>query len=241
MFSLVVPAYKEGEHIRSNLGEISKVLSSFDADYEIIPVDDGSPDNTLSEIEKAASDDPRIHPVSYEKNRGKGGAIKAGVEASKGDTVGFIDADLDISPDHLPVYLAEMRNGGWDVVIGSKMHKESKLEYPLARRIFSRGYYILLKVLFGTGLKDTQTGIKIYRGDLIREIAPKLKVKGYAFDIEVLALALSKKAKIKEMPVTVEFKRRGNLGRIRIGDIFKMFGDTMKIWWDLRVRKRYGT
>ena len=238
MLSLIIPAYKEGDRIYDNLKVISSALDGVDC--ELIPVNDGSPDSTGSEIERAASEDHRIHPVSYEVNRGKGGAIKAGIEASKGDIVGFLDADLDLSPEHVVRFLGEMEKSGCDVVIGSKMHKESQLEYPAARKVFSIGYFCLLKVLFGTGLKDTQTGVKLYRGDLLREIRPLLKVEGYAFDIEMLMLAASRGAKIIEMPVKVEYTRNTSFGRIRFGDVWKMFTDTWGIWWDLRIAKRYG-
>jgi glycosyltransferase involved in cell wall biosynthesis len=239
MLSLVVPAYNEGEHIFSNLMTIASVLSGAGFDYEIIPVNDGSSDNTDEEIQRAATENARIKPVSYSDNRGKGGAIKAGVEVSGGDIIGFLDADLDISPDHIPVYMKTMESTGTDVVIGSKMHDESKLEYPLARKVFSWCYYIMLKVLFGLKTRDTQTGIKFYRGDLIKRIVPKLKVKGYAFDIEILALAARMGAGITEMPVTVNYTREQSFGRIRVGDIIRMFTDTITLWWNMRIRKLY--
>ena len=105
MLSLVIPSYNEGEHIYDNLMTVSKVLKEAGIDYELIPVNDGSPDNTGDEIRRAAEADPKIVPVSYDVNRGKGGAIKEGVMSSKGDVVGFLDADLDLSPDHVPAFL----------------------------------------------------------------------------------------------------------------------------------------
>lgn len=239
MLSLVVPAYNEGKHIYSNLRKISSVLDDAGLDYEIVPVNDGSTDNTDEEIKKAGLEDDHIHPVSYAVNRGKGGAIKAGVEAAIGDIIGFLDADLDISPDHVPAYLEEMTSCGADVVIGSKMHDDSKLDYPAARKIFSWCYYIMLKILFGLKTRDTQTGIKFYRGTLIKDIVPKLRVRGYAFDIEMLALAFRKGAAIREMPVTVNYTREQSFGRIRVGDILKMFTDTIALWWNMRIRKVY--
>lgn len=239
MLSLVVPAYNEGKHVYSNLMKIASVLDEAGLDYEIVPVNDGSADNTGEEIERASADNDRIRPVSYSVNRGKGGAIKAGVEASNGDIIGFLDADLDISPDHVPVYFDEMSRSGADVVIGSKMHDDSKLEYPAARKIFSWCYFIMLKVLFGLKTRDTQTGIKFYRGELIKGIVPKLRVRGYAFDIEMLALAFRRGAVIREMPVTVNYTREQSFGRIRVGDILKMFTDTIALWWNMRIRKAY--
>ena len=126
-----------------------------------------------------------------------------------------------------------------DIVLGSKMHKDSKLEYPFTRKVFSFCYYIMLKVLFGLKCHDTQTGIKLYKGSLIREIAPLRKINGYAFDIELLALASKKKAKLLEMPVELNFARGESFGRIKFKDVWKMFTDTWKIWWNLRIKKSY--
>ena len=155
MLSIIVPAFNEGSRIYDNLKIISSALSGFTDDYEIIAVNDGSSDNTGDEIRRAASEDSRIIPAGYEQNRGKGGAIIEGVSLSRGNEVGFIDADLDLSPDQIETYVKAMREQGADVVIGSKMHKDSKLEYPPARKIFSFCYYIMLKVLFGLKCHDT--------------------------------------------------------------------------------------
>ena len=239
MLSIVVPAYNEGEHIYDNLMIIDKALKAFCSDYEIIAVNDGSKDNNGAEVARAAADNPNIRDFGYDNNRGKGGAVSWGAVNSRGDIVGFIDADLDLSPDLIRGYYEEMLKTGSDIVIGSKMHKDSKLEYPFARKLFSFCYFVMLKVLFGLKCHDTQTGLKLYRGEIIREIAPLRKIEGYAFDIELLALASKKKAKLIEMPVELNYTRGQSFGRIRFRDVWKMFTDTWKIWWNLRIKKSY--
>lgn len=239
MLSIVVPAYNEGEHIYDNLMTIDKALQAFCSDYEIIAVNDGSKDNTGAEVARAASDNPNIKDFGYDANRGKGGAVSWGAVNSKGDIVGFIDADLDLSPDLIAGYYKKMNDTGCDIVIGSKMHKESKLEYPAARKLFSFCYYIMLKVLFGLKCHDTQTGLKLYKGELIREIVPLRRIDGYAFDIELLALASKKKSSLVEMPVELNFTRGESFGRIKFKDVWKMFTDTWKIWWNLKIKKSY--
>ena len=238
-FSVIVPAYKEGKTIKDNLLEIRRALLESVDSFEILAVNDGSPDNTKEQIMEAAALYPEIKYAGYDKNRGKGGAIKHGVSEASGDVIGFIDADLDIDPSHLVRYYDHMEQTGCDVVIGSKMHKDSKLDYPPMRRFVSWGYFIILKVLFGMNIKDTQTGVKLYKASLIKKVAPMLKVKGYAFDIEVLALCAHEGAVIDQMPVEIVFKRNASFGRIKIGDIFKMFFDTVGIWWNLRIRRSY--
>ena len=238
-FTVIVPAYNEGERIRENLIEIADTLKPSCDDYEILAVDDGSKDNTKEQILAASSADPAIKYAGYDKNRGKGNAIKHGVGLASGDIIGFIDADLDISANHLVTYLKHMNESGCDVVIGSKMHPESKLNYPPIRKFVSLGYYTILKILFGMRIKDTQTGIKIYKGDLIRKVVPKLRVKGYAFDIEILALCAGLGGRIDEMPVEIVYRRERSFGRIRIMDIVRMFFDTVGIWWNLKIRRSY--
>ena len=112
MLSIVVPAYNEGEHIYDNLMTIDKALKAFTSDYEIIAVNDGSKDNTGAEAARAAQDNPNIKDFGYEVNRGKGGAVSWGAVNSKGDIVGFIDADLDLSPDFIKMYFEKMNESG---------------------------------------------------------------------------------------------------------------------------------
>jgi len=239
MFSLVVPAFNEGEHIYDNLKVMSDTLSGFAGDFEILAVNDGSRDNTASEISRASKEIKGVRACGYEINRGKGGAIVEGVCQSLGDTVGFLDADLDLMPDMFESYLKEMKSTGCEVVIGSKMHKDSHIDYPPARKLFSFCYYIMLKVLFGLKCHDTQTGIKLFKGDLIRKVAGLQRIKGYAFDIEILALCARTGASIREMPVTLHYTREASFSRIRFKDVWKMFTDTWKVWWNLRVLKNY--
>ncbi len=237
--SIIVPAYNEGSHIFDSISEIAGTLSAAGIDYELLAVNDGSSDNTGSEIARVAEAIPEVKDCSYDINRGKGGAILHGIESSTGNIVGFIDADLELPAKLLPVFYATMKNESCDVVIGSKMHKDSKIDYPPLRRFVSWGYYIMLKVLFGLKCKDTQTGLKLYRGDLLRSIGKVQQIRGYAFDIEELALANSTGARIVEMPVEVHFGRNGSFARIKLGAIVRMFFDSLKIWWDLRIRKKY--
>ena len=168
--SVVMPAYNEGDHIYTNLLKTDEILSGFCHSYEIVCVNDGSKDNTAPEIRRAMEQCERIRIVSYMPNGGKGHAIKKGVEASLGDRIAFLDSDLDLSPDHFEDFLSHMESEKADVVIGSKMHKESKLDYPPLRRFISFGYYVMLRVLFHLHVHDTQTGIKLYRGDLLKKI-----------------------------------------------------------------------
>ena len=235
MFSIVMPAYNEGAHIYENLLKTNEIVSSFCNDFEIVCVNDGSKDNTEAEIKRASEECPNIRMISYTPNGGKGHAIKTGVLAAKGECIGFLDSDLDLSPDHFKDFLEHMDQEKADVVIGSKMHKESQLEYPFIRKFVSFGYYVMLRVLFHLKVHDTQTGVKVYRGDLLKKIVPDVITKGFAYDIELLAVANEMGAKIIERPIRLVFTREGGFSRIRFKDIWLVFKDTFKI--KKKVRK----
>jgi glycosyltransferase involved in cell wall biosynthesis len=229
--SVVMPAYNEGGHIYKNLLETSHILSGFLKQYEIIAVNDGSQDETASEIARAAQKDSHIVNAGYEENRGKGHAISYGIERSAGAYIAFLDSDLELKPSMLHSYMKIMKESGCDIVIGSKQHPDSKINYPLTRKIMSYGYYVILKLLFRLNIHDTQTGIKLFKAEIIKPIMKNLTTDGYAFDIEILATAAHMGYSIKEAPVILDYSRSKKDGRRRIHlrDIIKIFKDTLKI------------
>lgn len=237
MLSVIMPAYNEEQCIYENLLSVCEYVSTFHTDYEILLVNDGSTDHTLEEAMRARKENFHIKIVTYHINRGKGGAIKEGIEKASGKYIAFLDADLDLSPVHLHQFLEALLDEDADIVIGSKLHKDSRLNYPWKRKVMSYGYFVLLRILFRLKLKDTQTGVKLFRAEAIKPIARELKTSGYAFDIEILARANEIGCRILEMPVQLEYKRNTEQGisRIRIGDIFSMFLDTLKIFWDIKI------
>ncbi len=236
--SVVMPAYNEGAHITENLLETSKVLSGFVKRYEIIAVNDGSIDNTEEGIINASKKDDHIKSVSYMPNGGKGHAICVGIEKAQGKYIAFLDSDLEISPKLLKNFLYLMKKTNADIVIGSKMHPQTKMQYPIKRRLMSFGYYLLLKLMFRLDLHDTQSGIKMYKKEIIKPIASGLKTEGYAFDIEILVKANIEGYKIVEAPIEVVFGRsESNDGRrIGVRDAVKVFKDTVNV---KRILKDY--
>ncbi|MGN0395918.1 MAG: glycosyltransferase [Coprococcus sp.] len=229
--SVVMPAYNEGKHIYDNLLTTSKILSTFVKRYEIIAVNDGSSDNTNEQIAAAALQDSHIISSGYSDNKGKGHAIAFGIDKAKGIYTAFLDSDLELSPKLLKSYLNVMKSQNADIVIGSKQHPESKLHYPVIRKIMSYGYYIILKLMFRLDIHDTQTGIKLFKSDIIKPIAKNLTTDGYAFDIEILVAANKQGCKIIEAPIELNYSRDdANDGRrIKIKDIIKVFNDTVAI------------
>lgn len=239
--TVVLPAYNEEKLILKNLLQVANEIEQFAQDYQMIAVNDGSTDRTKEEIEAACRKNNRIRMITYNQNRGKGYAIKKGILAADSEFVAFLDSDLELPPYLLKRYLAVIKEKHADIVIGSKMHKDSKLEYPLIRKILSYGYYILLRILFRLKLKDTQTGIKLFRTEVIQPIMQRVQASGFSFDIEMLAIASLQGCKIIEMPVEMKSVRRkqGSRSKISVKQIFNMFSETFKIKKRIvRLRKK---
>jgi len=234
--SIIMPAYNEQFHISKTISETRKVLDESDCDYEIIIVDDGSTDDTFMEASKIGSLCGEVRVVKCESNGGKGHAVKFGFNHARGELVVFLDADLDLHPEQINSLYEYLNTCQADVVIGSKRHPRSKLDYPFHRKIVSNVYYFFIKALFGLPIKDTQTGIKIFKHEVLENIFPQVFVKRYAFDLELLVNAHHLGYKIAEAPIVLDFKRNG---RIRLIDIYHVLIDTMAIFYRLHILKCY--
>lgn len=238
MISVIMPAYNEAEHIIDNLEETILTLGGLGFEFEVIVVDDGSPDNTCATaIRQLHRYDQNIRVIRYSENRGKGSALVCGTWYARGDYIVFLDADMDLHPSQLPTFFGIMESEGADIVIGSKMHPLSRVNYPLKRRLWSKGYYALVRILFGLPVQDTQTGLKLFKAEVLRRVFPKVLVKRFAFDVEVLAIAHSLGYKIAQSPVTLHFSRR--FGRIILRDVWNIFLSTLAIFYRLRILRYY--
>lgn len=203
--SVIVPAYREGPRIHDNLAHLLDELKPIGLDYEVIVVSDGNSDDTVAEAERVGSD--RIKVLAYPVNSGKGFALMHGVSHSRGDLIAFIDADMELHPSGIGHFVKMQQEGDWDIVVGSKRHPESQVSYPRVRRMQSWIYQQLIRVLFNLDVRDTQTGLKLFKGDLLRAVVPLLAVKRFAFDLELLVVArrLGHK-KITEAPIRLDYR-----------------------------------
>ena len=131
-----------------------------------------------------------------------------------------------------------MQRENADVVFGSKMHPESKVDYPAIRRVYSWGYYILLLILFRLNVRDTQTGLKLFKAEVLKPVMRQILVKRFAFDIEVLAIINARGYKITSAPIEVVCHRAA-FGRIGYQDIRNMFVDTLAIFYRLHILHYY--
>lgn len=232
--SVVVPAYKKKGCILEAISAIDKSLGGIS--HEIIVVDDGSPDNTLKRALKTKVRSAIV--LGYYENKGKGNALKYGSYFAKGKLVAFADADLDLNPDKIPLFMKIMKEKKADIVIGSKRHPLSEVDYPLIRKILSDIYYFLFaRLLFGLDVKDTQVGMKLFKRKALYRILKRNLCKRYAFDMELLVIAKHLGYKIVEAPVELKYKFSGS--SINFKSIWNMLVDTLAILYRLRILKYY--
>jgi glycosyltransferase involved in cell wall biosynthesis len=233
---VVIPAYNEEYAILTTIQETIAALN--DASFEIIVVDDGSADGTHAKIQQIAAADTRVRAVHYDLNQGKGHALRYGFQFTCGDRVAFLDADLDLHPRHLLRFDALMTQTGADIVIGCKRHPQSVLDYPWHRRVVSAVYFFLVKLMFGLPKRDTQTGVKLFRRQALADALPRLIVKRFAHDLELLVAAHHLGYSILEAPVALEYTR-GKLGRIGLKAIITMWWDTMAVFYRMYLLRYY--
>jgi glycosyltransferase involved in cell wall biosynthesis len=230
--SLIMPAYNEEKNIRLVIERADDVARQMGLKYELIVVDDGSVDNTKVEVEGYAKINGHVKVASYNRNIGKGFALRTGFSHAVGDLVVFMDSDTDIDPKQVADYIDALQDA--DVVVASKWHPQSKLDTPLTRRVLSRGFNALVKLLVGLRLSDTQTGLKAVRREALAGVFPRLAVKRYAFDVELLALANLLGLKVVELPINI-----GLRSLFSFREVWRMFLDLLGITYRLRVTRWY--
>lgn len=232
-----MPAFNEGRHIFANIRETRNAVAELSDSFELVVVDDGSTDNTGEEIARAAKEFPEVRALASPGNRGKGWALRKAFGACRGELVFFLDSDLDIHPRQFSALLEIRNRTGAAAVIGSKRHPDSTLNYPAVRRFVSAAYFFLVKLLFGLPLRDTQTGIKLFKREALSAVLPRLLVKRYAFDLELLANLHHQGFAIAEAPIVVDYQ--GRFGRIGVGSIWTILLDTLAVFYRLKVLRYY--
>jgi dolichol-phosphate mannosyltransferase len=230
--SFVIPAYNEEAFIEDTLETIDAIITKKKLSYEIVVVNDGSGDNTLAKAKKYAGKNGHVRVVSYDKNVGKGHAVKTGFLQANGNTVIFTDSDMEIDLQTISQYLEALKYG--DIVIASKRHKDSRVKVPVSRKILSESFNGLVRVLTGVPLKDTQSGLKAMKKSAFIEIFPRLSVKRYAFDVELLAVSNLYGLKVVELPVNIKLD-----ASFKLKEILLMFVDLLGIAYRLRITHWY--
>ncbi len=237
--SVLMPFFNHGanlaENVKTTLADLNSLLQ---LSYELIVVDDGSTDATYQEACRIASANPHVSVVRLDSNSGKGAALRTGFAASRGGLICFLDGDLQISARHIPRFIEYMRLERADVVVASKRHPLSSVDYPRTRRILSRSYQILTSIAFGLPLTDTQAGLKLFRRRVLEQVFPKALVKRYAFDAELLSNAHRLGYRIVEAPIEISGEGIYK-SHVDLAAVWRMFYDTLGIFYRMHIRGYY--
>ena len=233
-----MPAYMEEREVEESIQRLLSVLDTVDMVATVTVVVDGSPDGTEERVRNIL--DSRLNVISYAQNQGKGYALKHGCLASmsNADYVCFADADLDLNPSAIPSLLAILELDGADAVVGSKTHPNSILRYPWMRRVQSSVFRVIIRRLFDLNVSDTQTGLKVFRRELLSTCLESVESKGFAFDLELLALARIHGFVVVEGPIELTYNFSTTTGVRAVGQVL---GDIWKIRNRLTNMKSRGT
>jgi len=239
MLSLIIPAYKNEKTIFKDVSNILKVLKKWPTEFEIILVVDGRLDRTWEEASKIK--DTHLIVTGYKTNHGKGHAVRFGMAKSRGDLIAFMDAGGDLNPENLFMLYEHFKWYNADIIIGSKRHPVSMVNYPLWRKVLSFGYQLIVRVLFGLKIRDSQVGMKLFRRNVLEDVMPRLLVKEFAFDIEMLAVANRLGySKIYEAPVELNLGSYSSITKSSFWQIvYKTLWDTMAVFYRLRILRYY--
>ena len=210
LLSVVVPAYREANTISEALHRLVGVLDGLERPYEVIVVSDGNTDGTAEVAQEL--DLPNLRVLHYERNQGKGHALRHGTQNAAGELVAFIDADLDIHPEGIARFLEMLETQNVDAVVASKIHPDSVVNYPAFRRLQSKIFRLLVELFFRLDVSDTQTGLKLFRRELLDMCLPLVTTSGFAFDLELLVLANDAGFHIIEGPLQLDYNFTSTTG-----------------------------
>lgn len=228
--SLIVPAYNEGDRIASSLESIAEFCRASDRTIEVLLVNDGSSDRT-TEIANALAaklfPPDRFHLLEYGGNRGKGFAVKHGIERARGRWILFTDTDLSAPIDQIPKLASALEQGADLAIASRKLPQSEVIGLPLARRVMSLGFSLLSRLLVLPGIRDTQCGFKAYRSEAAKELAASQTIFGYTFDVEHLLLARQRRFKIVEIPVRWIYTEGSRVNGLR--DSLRMIRDLLEL------------
>lgn len=230
--SVVIPVFNNAESIRSEVAPFLEYMKSAGYEVEVIIVDDGSEEGKLSEL---AANEMGAGFIAHNSNRGKGAAVRSGMEQASGEIVLFTDADIPFSYQSVEKCI-ELIHSGVQMAVGDRTLPASDYfdHMSAARRFASRLFSRLIVLIFGKGFGDTQCGLKGFSKDTGRRLFELSKVNGFAFDVELFRSAKSEKIEITPFPVQIRPKNSQGKSSVRL----MKHGSRMFIdLWKIRMRK----
>jgi glycosyltransferase involved in cell wall biosynthesis len=232
--SLIIPAYNEEQRLLPTLQRLHAHLSSQPLTYEILVVDDGSKDKTCDVVEAAMASIPHLGLLRQAPNRGKGAAVRRGMLAARGRIRVMSDADGAMPPEQLSRLLAPIRAGRVDIAIGSRYVAGAKtfVKQPRYRVLWSRLCNKVIQRALVPRVLDTQCGFKAFTAGAARDLFESATIDGWAFDLEILALARRRDFSIEE--VGIEWKDDDRSRVNPLTDMWKVIREAMTIHCNIR-------
>jgi dolichyl-phosphate beta-glucosyltransferase len=237
--SVVIPAYNEELRLGPTLERIHAFMQHGPLTYEIIVVDDGSKDGTVALAQSMTTSIANLRVVVQPKNQGKGAAVRAGMLAAKGRVRVMCDADCSMPPEEMPKLLARIASGEAEIAIGSRYCAGAEVakKQPLYRRLWSRLANRVIQKTLVPGVLDTQCGFKAFTDEAAIDLFQRAQINGWAFDLEILALARRRAWGIAEVAVSWQDDERSRVNPLK--DMWKVIKEAMTIRRNLK-RGVYG-
>lgn len=196
--SLILPLYNEGPTLEQSLKTIYQSLQKVRRPWEVILIEDKSTDNTLTTIKKLLPSLKNTKLICHKKNQGRGKTVSDGIKVAKGLYCGFLDIDLEVSSEYIPLFIQELEKG-FDLVVGKRFY-EKNLK-AITRVLTSVGYKIIVQSLLNLPVDDTEAGYKFFNRKSILPILSRLQNKGWFWDTEICARAYWAGLKLSQVPV----------------------------------------
>jgi glycosyltransferase involved in cell wall biosynthesis len=233
LVAIIVPAFNKENEVEEMLSRLKSTLIDAKIKAEIVVVDDGSTDATHEKLNEFSKSIP-ITILQMHSNSGKGSALRTGYQYAlrekAHELIACIDADLDLHPEALISMLINVERGEADIFVGSKVHPQSEVSYPLKRRVLSRVFSGLTHFAVDLEVHDTQTGLKVFSQKALHQSLPHVKSSGFSFDLELLAIAHKFGFTIKEAPVAIDFQFSSSLGiRNSINALYELAAIAIRI------------
>lgn len=232
--SIVVPAYNEEQRLPPTLDRLHAFLSTQPLRYEIVVVDDGSRDDTCGVVERAMERIPNLRLVRQLPNRGKGAAVRRGMLAARGQLRVMCDADCSMPPEEMPRLLAPIIACKAEIAIGSRYAEGAKtdVKQPMYRVLWSRLCNKVIQRSLVPGIRDTQCGFKAFTAEAARDLFRRATIDGWAFDLEILALAKRRGYEVAEIGVEWKDDARSRINPLK--DMWKVIREAMLIRRNLK-------
>jgi glycosyltransferase involved in cell wall biosynthesis len=231
LVSIIIPIYNGEAHVQNALSQLKEKMDG--RNYELIIAEDGSTDKTLEILNRLAPEFPQMRILSSKNRLGRGKSLSEAILASKGEIALYMDVDAATDLSEVSKALDAVASA--DIVTGSRLLPGSNVSRSFTREFFSRGYNLLIRLLFNSKLHDHQCGFKAVRRESVLPLLPLVKDTYWFWDTELLVLAQRKGLRVKEIPV--EWKE-GSDSTVRVfHDTMYMFKQMLRLFFELNFKK----